>query len=160
MKVYCVRQKSTGLFIPRLKTGQRRGGSHLEPSNEREPRVFHNEPAAKAFLGMWMQGTFENDTYIDSMSGEQEDTLRVTHQPHRKKDDMEIVAFDCIEIIGIFERFFNTLDEAADAVREHFNLGRKTIEIVTGLNQVSQFQCNRKIVAEARKYAHGFRVSV
>lgn len=96
MKVYCIRQKSTGLFIPRLKTGQRRGGSHLEPSNEREPRVFHSAAAARAFLGTWTQGIYENDTYVDSISGETEGTLKVIKQPHRNKDDMEIVEFECV----------------------------------------------------------------
>jgi hypothetical protein len=95
MKVYCIRQKSTGLFIPRFKTGQRRGGSHLEPSNEREPRVFHNALAARAFLSSWLQGIHKHDTYID-MDGVQDDGVSIVPQPHRKKDDMEIVEFECV----------------------------------------------------------------
>src|SRR5882672_9055745 len=96
MKVYCVRQKSTGLFIPRLETGKRRGGSHLEPSNEREPRIFHSVHAARSFLGCWFQGIFKNDTFMTT-DGEENNGLTVVPQPHRKKDDMEIVEFECIE---------------------------------------------------------------
>lgn len=97
MKVYCVRQKSTGLFIPRLATGKRRGGSHLEPSNAREPRVFHNAQAARAFLSQWLQGIHKHDTYVD-MDGVQDDGVSIIPQPHRKKDDMEIVEFICTEM--------------------------------------------------------------
>lgn len=94
-KCYAVRQKSTGLFIPRLANGKRRGGTHLEPSNEREPRLFHNSRSAKAFLGNWLQGIMvqkmtnsleDVDTYID-----------VQKQPHRNKEDMEVVEFKLVE---------------------------------------------------------------
>ena len=97
MKIYAVRQKSTGLFIPRLKTGKRRGGSYLEPSNEREPRFFHNKIAARAFLSNWCQGHFVTntsnnpDTYGDPYTD-------VIKQPHRNKNDMEIVEFEATEI--------------------------------------------------------------
>jgi hypothetical protein len=91
MKVFAVRQKSTGLFIPRLETGKRRGGSHLEPSNVREPRIFHNRQAARAFLSNWLQGIFKNE------GGYFEMEVNIVKQPHRNKDDMEIVEFDCFE---------------------------------------------------------------
>lgn len=97
MNCYAVRQKSTGLFIPRLKVGRRRGGSHLEPSNEREPRLFHNKISARAFLSNWFQGTFENYDYQNSY-GEYEQDVKITKQPHRIKEDMEIVEFLLVEI--------------------------------------------------------------
>lgn len=96
MKVYAVRQKSTGLFIPRLETGKRRGGSYLEPSNEREPRIFHNKKAAQAFLGNWLQGIFKRDTYM-TMDGVEDDGTTTIPQTHRKKEDMEIVEFECVD---------------------------------------------------------------
>ena len=98
MKVYAVRQKSTGLFIPRLETGKRRGGSWLEPSNEREPRFFHNKKAAQSFLGNWLQGIFKNENHSDYESGIVETYAVPEKQPHRKKEDMEIIEFDCIEV--------------------------------------------------------------
>lgn len=96
MKVFAVRQKSTGLFIPRLANGQRRGGSHLEPSNAREPRIFHNRLAARTFLSNWLRGIFENNRSI-GLDGEEDYGLKITKQPHRNKDDMEIVEFECYE---------------------------------------------------------------
>ena len=98
MKVYAVRQKSTGLFIPRLETGKRRGGSFLEPSNEREPRFFHNRAAAQAFLSNWLQGIFKTHRTTDWETGDTEPELEIVPQLHRKKEDMEIVEFECIEV--------------------------------------------------------------
>jgi hypothetical protein len=95
MKVYAIRQKSTGLFIPRLKSGHKRGGSHLEPSNEREPRIFHNALAARAFLSNWLRGVTKVtvSTYPEPDYG-----TELIPQPHRIKEDMEIVEFVCTEI--------------------------------------------------------------
>ncbi len=96
LKAYAVRHKPSGLFIPRLETGKRRGGSHFEPSNEREPRLFFNRISARAFLSNWLQGKAElhNCTGYD---GEYETYIKVIPQPHRKKEDMEIVEFDLVE---------------------------------------------------------------
>lgn len=99
MKTYAVRHKATGLFIPRLATGKRRGGSHLEPSNEREPRLFHNKLSASAFLSNWCQGIMKTDEYINS-SGNYEQTLKVIKQPHRIRSEMEIVEFDLVEVVN------------------------------------------------------------
>ena len=97
MKAYAVRHKPSGLFIPRLETGKRRGGSHLEPSNKREPRLFFNRISARAFLSNWLQGTFENHSY-QTYEGDWDSGLRVTPQPHRRKEDMEIVEFKLVEV--------------------------------------------------------------
>lgn len=97
MKCYAVRQKSTGLFIPRLETGKKRGGSRLEPSNKREPRFFHNKISARAFLGNWLQGIAEQHGFQNSY-GEYEEDLKIIKQPHRNKEDMEIVEFELMEV--------------------------------------------------------------
>jgi protein involved in temperature-dependent protein secretion len=94
MRAYAVRHKPSGLFIPRLETGKRRGGSHLEPSDKREARLFFNIISARAFLSNWLQGKFVN-TYT---SDESEPYLKAIKQPHRKKEDMEIVAFELVEL--------------------------------------------------------------
>ena len=95
MKVFCVRQKSTGLFIPRLPSGRGRGGSHLEPSDKLEPRLFHSQISALRFLSNWLKGVYETDHFTGT-DGEENYGLKVVSQPHRKKDDMEIVEFDCV----------------------------------------------------------------
>lgn len=96
IEVYAVRQKSTGLFIPRLETGRQRGGSHLEPTDKREPRIFHNRLSARTFLSNWLRGIFSNE--IKYSMEEVEPYLKITEQPHRRKDDMEIVKFICYEV--------------------------------------------------------------
>ena len=99
MRVFAVRHKPSGLFIPRLERGHRRGSSHLEPSNEREPRFFHNEFAARAFISNWLQGVFKNSSHT-TYEGEEEPYLEIVKQPHRKKEEMEIVAFELVELRG------------------------------------------------------------
>jgi hypothetical protein len=96
MRTYAVRQKSTGLFIPVLKPGYKRGGSHSEPTNEHPPRMFPSRKSAQAFLGNWLQGIHERG-FIDE-GGYEEDFIKVIPQPHRNKNDMEIVEFELIEL--------------------------------------------------------------
>ena len=97
MKAYAVRHKPSGLFIPRLKTGSRRGGSHLEPSSDREPRLFFNKISARSFLSNWLQGKFKNSTFYTEDGFEP--YLEIIPQPHRKKGEMEIVEFNLVECI-------------------------------------------------------------
>ena len=97
MKAYAVRQKSTGWFIPILKRGYKRGGSHSEPTADQPPRIFPSKLSARSFLGNWLQGIHENDFHID-WNGNEEGGIKVTPQPHRKKEDMEIVEFNLVEV--------------------------------------------------------------
>jgi hypothetical protein len=96
MKAYAVRHKPSGLYIPRLETGKRRGGSHLEPSNEREPRLFFNKISARAFLSNWLQGKMILQ-HGSGWDGDYDSYTKVIPQPHRNKDEMEIVEFDLVE---------------------------------------------------------------
>ena len=95
-KVYAVRQKSTGLFIPILERGKTRGGSWVEPTAERPLRVFPSRHSARSFLGNWLQGMFKN-TYSVDHNGNEDYGLEVIKAPHRNKNDMEIVEFDLVE---------------------------------------------------------------
>lgn len=97
MKAYAVRHKPSGLFIPRLETGRQRGGSHLEPSADREARLFFNQISARAFLSNWLRGKHEYYSEQD-YEGNFDDYVRVVVQPHRKKEEMEIVEFDLVEV--------------------------------------------------------------
>lgn len=97
MKAYAVRHKPSGMFIPRLETGKRRGGSYLEPTNDREPRLFFNRLSARAFLSNWLQGIMKSKEYQD-MSGDWDVVTEVIPQPHRHKEDMEIVEFNLVEV--------------------------------------------------------------
>ena len=95
MFVYAIRQKSTGLFIPRLEPSKRRGGSFLEPSDEREPRFFPSKISARNTLSNWLKGHHVTK-YMEYDGGEESYTDTV-FQPHRKKEDMEIVEFELVE---------------------------------------------------------------
>ena len=98
MKTYTVRQKSTGLYIPILERGAKRGGSRVEPTNERSPRMFPSHRSAQSFLGNWLQGIHQNEFTIDSY-GNEDWGIKVTPQLHRNKADMEIVEFELVECI-------------------------------------------------------------
>ena len=97
MKAYAVRHKPSGLFIPRLKAGRRRGGSHLEPSNDREPRLFFNKKSARSFLGQWLLGIVVAHSY-QGYDGGHAEIIKIVPQPHRNKLDMEIVEFNLVEV--------------------------------------------------------------
>lgn len=99
MKAYGVRQKSTGFFIPRFKRNEK-SGTALEPSDKLEPRLFFNKRSATSFLGNWLQGIMHNAGHQAS-DGEWEAGLEVVKQPHRNKEDMEIVEFDLIEVKNV-----------------------------------------------------------
>ena len=95
-KVYAVRQKSTGLFIPILPKGSGRGGSWTEPMAERPMRLFPSKHSARSFLGNWLQGIFKNRYFVD-FEGNEDYGLEVIKVPHRNKEDMEIVEFELLE---------------------------------------------------------------
>jgi hypothetical protein len=103
-KAYAVRQRSTGYFIPILKRGYKRGGSHSEPSCTEPARLFPSRKSAQAFLGNWLQGIHERKYSQDYDSGYEEDYVDVKPQPHRNKSDTEIVEFDLVEAQNNGER--------------------------------------------------------
>ena len=92
LKAYAIRQISTGLYIPRLETGRRRGGSSLEFSDEREPRLFHNKNSARRFLSNWLKGV-----YTRKFDNNGDDYLVIIHRVDRNKEDVEIVEFNLKE---------------------------------------------------------------
>jgi len=98
MKAYAVRQKSSGMWIPNLPRGKRRGGSHLEPTSTDSPRLFPSMRSARAFLGNWLQGIHKPESFDYDWNGnESSGGVVVVKQPHRVKEDMEIVEFELME---------------------------------------------------------------
>jgi len=98
LATFAIRQKSTGMFIPGLEKGRRYGGSYQEPTNQRVPRLFYDSKTAKNFLVQWLLGHHKK---IFEQSGEFGEDVResitIIPQPHRKREDMEIVEFDLVE---------------------------------------------------------------
>lgn len=97
---YAVRVKGTFRYLPRPQRRDGRGGSHLEPvdfadrstwpkryAKDMQIRSYTTERAAKNLLTSWLQG--KHYEYYD-YDGEPTDYV-VKHQPHRQREDMEIV---------------------------------------------------------------------
>jgi hypothetical protein len=94
---YAIRQKSTGWYLPRPYGRAGRGGSHMEPTpiggrtmfGPAEPRLFDTERSARNALIQWLKGKWVAERYGDEYDFEE--TIDIIPQPHRDKDDMEIV---------------------------------------------------------------------
>lgn len=110
MKVYAIRHIPTGRFMP-VPTGKNgSGSSYWEPITESTtvygeplPRLFPLRRSASSALTQWLRGRHEPLT-----EWEQDETFGssyqvtvgtdVRHDPSRKADDMEIVAFELVEV--------------------------------------------------------------
>ena len=101
-KVWFIRHKPTGFYLP-LPKGGGRGGSYVEPTDPtiEPPRVFFSERAAISALGMWLLGKFyENRAYASHESTSYDDVDRgVIPVPTRKREEMDIVGIE-IELPG------------------------------------------------------------
>lgn len=98
MQAFAVRHKPTGEYIPRSNNNGR-GGSYSEPCKDKPARLFHCRHAARSFLLMWLKGHFKNNHSLDYETGIDEYSLEIIPQPHRKKEDMEIVEFNLVEVL-------------------------------------------------------------
>jgi hypothetical protein len=84
---WAVRHKPTGYYLPDRPTSR----SHVEPSADLPPRLFHKESAAKTFLNFWLKGRWR----AIARNNLGDEHLRPTWDPSRKPGDMEIV---CLEL--------------------------------------------------------------
>lgn len=98
MKVWAIRHKPTGGYLPRGEFRTIKGGSLVEPTLDKPPRLFQSFRAAKSALGHWLRGKYVSKSYIDFPTGEYEYQLNVIPQPHRKREEMEIVEFNLVEV--------------------------------------------------------------
>lgn len=89
MFVYAIREKATGKYIPNLRAGTK-GGTHLEFEETRKPRLFPSEGSARSFIGNWLQG---------KMSNNHDGKREITPVPSRKRENIEIVEFEMIEVL-------------------------------------------------------------
>ncbi len=98
MILFAIKQKSTGLYIPGIEKGKRCGGSYQEPTAERLPRLFEHKKNAANFLAQWLLGHHKKTMEQCGEFGEDvRESIEIVHQPHRKKEDMEIVVFELME---------------------------------------------------------------
>lgn len=100
--VFGIRKKGTNHWLPEPKGRMGRGGSHVEPSLPQEghwPRTFPTYKGASNALTQWARGKHHRTTYYESegwSSYEVEDLPEVIPQPHRNRDDMEVVPIELI----------------------------------------------------------------
>jgi hypothetical protein len=83
MKLFFIRQKSTGLYIQQAYGPKGKGGSWLEPGPEDNARPFMSLRATRGFMSNWLKGTVEGDRY--------EGDYKVTPVPTRRAEDFEII---------------------------------------------------------------------
>lgn len=87
MEFYAIRHKPSGMFLPAF--AKKRGHTNAEPTDALAPRLFMKAHHAKAALAWWLEGAFYQ-VIVDFEYGDYD--LRSTPKPHRKADDMEVVA--------------------------------------------------------------------
>lgn len=95
---YLIRHKPTGFYLPQPEGWNGRGGSWVEPTSadEKRPRLFMSELAAKRGLGQWLRGRHSKDGYADWESGHYEDCgVAIEPVASRKREEMEIV---CVRV--------------------------------------------------------------
>lgn len=93
MYMWALRSKTTGLFIGAGGNSSGRGGSWSE-ADSRTPRLWPTRNGPQGFLNQWLKGTASRTSFTDFESGHREEGgLHHKHQPHRRREDMEVVKF-------------------------------------------------------------------
>ena len=105
--LYAIRQISTGFYLPEPVGRMGRGGSHVEPvdcsQDGPNPRLFKTELSAQRALTAWLMGKHEANMQLESEGWEYlsywvQVGTNIIPQPERKKEDMQIVRFELIEL--------------------------------------------------------------
>ena len=88
MEFFAIRHKPSGMFLPAF--ARKRGHTNVEPTDALAPRLFMKAHHAKAALDWWLLGAFYQGAVYHPEYGDYD--LCSTPKPHRKADDMEVVA--------------------------------------------------------------------
>lgn len=95
MRLWAIKQKSTGFFLPVFPKNRSKGSTHLEPTKGCIPRLFSREQDAKVALDWWLAGKV---TAHYDYEGEFSD-IDIKHVPGRKHKDMMVVPMEVTESI-------------------------------------------------------------
>ena len=87
---FAIKHKPSGLYLPAASGRYGRGFSFKEPSEER-PRLFHTKRGAINALYQWLRGHHRHSSGFDSFNSEYYEETKVLPQPHRKREEMEVV---------------------------------------------------------------------
>lgn len=101
--LYAIRQKSTGFFLPQTEGRGGRGSSWTEPTDPSTSFIglYRSPVTAKRVLSRWLMGqhkadySFESDETWGTIYRVQ-DGITIIPQPHRIKEDMEIVTINLV----------------------------------------------------------------
>lgn len=100
MKLWFVRHKPTGHYIPEPKGRNGRGGSFLEPSsNKDDARIFRSELSAKRFIGAWLKGQYHHSSsvgYDYEGNPDYYEDVSIVPVPSRIREDMKIIMKEII----------------------------------------------------------------
>lgn len=93
MKLFFIRHKPTGNYLPEPTGRMGRGGSHVEPTpaSEKQPRLFTSKLSASRALGQWLRGKVHHKSGYDSWSNEYYEENLLEPIPNRIKSEMEII---------------------------------------------------------------------
>lgn len=110
MKVYALRHKATGAFMPaRMFRNAGRGWSHWSPGVEgaeapydASPRLFSTRKGAENSRVLWAAGVWERNvgttySYYDGPE-DYDETVPTAPPAPRHKDDLEVVAYELVEV--------------------------------------------------------------
>ena len=88
MLLWAIQHAPSGAFLPAPKGRGGRGGTHVEPTHSKPPRLFQTEGQAKCALTNWLAGKV---TVTIGGWEDDDENWRVEPTPHRKREDMAVV---------------------------------------------------------------------
>lgn len=99
MKLYFIKHKPTGYYLPEPVGRMGRGGSHTEPDpDSNNARIFRTPRAAKNALTAWLRGKVVAHRGMSSggpdFYAEYYEDLELVPVPSRKREEMEIVELE------------------------------------------------------------------
>lgn len=87
MRLYAIRHKPTGQYLPQPLELRGRGGSQVEPEAPEKARLFRSARSASIALTAWLAGRVER---LDE-NGEFTGDFQFIKVPSRKREEMDIV---------------------------------------------------------------------
>lgn len=100
MSWFAIKQISTGLFIPQFPKNSSKGGTWLEPTADRPPRLFRRQQDAKVALANWLRGhlrVIDNSFNFDPCEGTPDPEWKWEPVSERKAEDMAIIEIEITE---------------------------------------------------------------
>lgn len=100
IKVYAIRQRSTGFFMPATapQRHRQRGYTRDEPTEGCVPRLFLRKQYAELALRAWLKGEWRETYAAGDWHGMEPAGMEIVPVEGRKAEDMEIVELMIVEV--------------------------------------------------------------